>query len=101
MSAQFGTWNFEGRKPASQYLDQVAAVLTPFGPDGGDICFQSGAAILHRALHTTDESHREKQPHISLSQAIITWDGRLDNRADLISSLGDLVTKHSTDVAIV
>ncbi|MGA7291189.1 MAG: asparagine synthase-related protein, partial [Terriglobales bacterium] len=33
--------------------------------------------------------------------AVITWDGRLDNRADLISELRDSLTVNSTDVAIV
>ena len=57
--------------------------------------------ILYRAFHTTKESHREKQPCISPSGAVITWDGRLDNRAELISELSDSLTNGSTDVAIV
>jgi asparagine synthase (glutamine-hydrolysing) len=32
---------------------------------------------------------------------VITWDGRLDNRAELISELSDSLTNGSTDVAIV
>ena len=35
------------------------------------------------------------------SGAIITWDGRLDNRAELVRQLGDVVTSESTDVSIV
>ncbi len=58
--------------------------------------------ILYRAFHTTKESRREKQPHLSSSSgAVITWDGRLDNRAELISELSDSLTNGSTDVAIV
>jgi len=45
--------------------------------------------ILYRAFHTTKESRRESQPHVSPSGAVITWDGRLDNRAELISGLRD------------
>ena len=59
-----------------------------------------GIRILYRAFHTTKESRRQKQPHISSSGAVITWDGRLDNRADLISELRDSLTVNSTDVAI-
>jgi asparagine synthase (glutamine-hydrolysing) len=41
------------------------------------------------------------QPHISSLGAVITWDGRLDNRPDLISKLSDTLTADSMDVAIV
>jgi asparagine synthase (glutamine-hydrolysing) len=41
------------------------------------------------------------QPHISSSGAAITWDGRLDNRAELISEVPDALTAKSTDVEIV
>ena len=58
-------------------------------------------SILYRGFHTTKESRRESQPHVTSSGAILTWDGRLDNRAELIGQLGDLVTAHSTDVEIV
>src|SRR6185437_3813883 len=44
---------------------------------------------------------REKQPHISNSGAVITWDGRLDNRGELIRELADVLTTDSTDVEIV
>jgi asparagine synthase (glutamine-hydrolysing) len=101
MSAQFGRWNFEGREPTSQYLEQVRALLNPFGPDGGAIHSQRDVTILYRAFHTTAESYREKQPHISASRAIITWDGRLDNREELTRHLSDVVSKQSADVAIV
>ena len=40
--------------------------------------------ILYRAFHTTKESSDGSQPHVSPSGAVITWDGRLDNRAELI-----------------
>src|SRR5262249_26217189 len=47
------------------------------------------------------ESHRETQPHVTASGAILTWDGRLDNREELIRKAGGVVTAASTDVAIV
>ena len=101
MSAQFGRWNFEGHPPAPDYIEKVSATLAPFGPDSNESYAQGGTTILYRAFHTTKESHRETQPHISLSGAVITWDGRLDNRAELISELRDAATRNSTDVAIV
>ena len=101
MSVQFGRWNFEGQQPASDYFEKVSAFLAPYGPDSNESYSTGGVKILYRAFHTTKESHREKQPHISSSGAVITWDGRLDNRADLINELRDSVIVNSTDVAIV
>jgi len=101
MSVQFGRWNFENQKPATDYIEKVSATLAPYGPDSNESYSKGGIRILYRAFHTTKESHREKQPHISSSGAVITWDGRLDNRADLISELRDSLTVNSTDLAIV
>jgi asparagine synthase (glutamine-hydrolysing) len=101
MSVQFGRWNFEGQPPALDYIEKVSATLAPFGPDSNESYSKGGIGILYRAFHTTKESRREKQPCICPSGAIITWDGRLDNRADLISELRDSLTVNSTDVAIV
>jgi len=101
MSVQFGKWNFEGHPPASNYIEKVSATLAPYGPDSNESYSNGGLRILYRAFHTTKESRREKQPCISPSGAVITWDGRLDNRADLIGELSDSLTNGSTDVAIV
>ena len=101
MSVQFGRWNFEGQPPAPDYIEKVSATLAPYGPDSNESYSKGGVRILYRAFHTTKESRREKQPHISSSGAVITWDGRLDNRAELISELSDSLTNGSTDVAIV
>ncbi len=101
MSVQFGRWNFEGEPAAPDYIGKVNATLAPYGPDSNESYSKGGIKILYRAFHTTKESHREKQPCISLSGAVVTWDGRLDNRADLISELRDSLTVNSTDVGIV
>ena len=101
MSVQFGRWNWEGQPPAPGYIEKVSAALAPYGPDSNEAYSKGGVKILYRAFHTTRESRRETQPHISPSGAVITWDGRLDNRAELISDLRDSLTIASTDVAIV
>jgi asparagine synthase (glutamine-hydrolysing) len=101
MSAQFGRWNLDGKPVDSRYLERVATALDPYGPDGGNSYRDANISILYHAFHTTKESRLEAQPHISASGAVITWDGRLDNRAELISELRDSLTANSTDVAIV
>src|SRR6266566_3834430 len=101
MSVQFGRWNFEGQSPAMDYIEKVSATLAPYGPDSNESYSQGGIKILYRAFHTTKESHREAQPHISLSGVVITWDGRLDNRVEVIGELRNPLTVSCTDVAIV
>jgi asparagine synthase (glutamine-hydrolysing) len=101
MSVQFGRWSFEGQSADRGYIENVSAVLAPYGPDSNEAYSNGGVQILYRAFHTTKESYREKQPSISTSGAVITWDGRLDNRSDLISDLRDFVSVNSTDLATV
>jgi len=101
MSVQFGRWNFEGQPLAPDYIEKVSATLDPYGPDSNESYSKGGVRVLYRAFHTTKESRHEKQPCISPSGAVITWDGRLVNRSELISELSGSLTNGSTNVAIV
>lgn len=101
MSAQFGRWSFGGAPSTPDYLEKARELLAPYGPDGGGFYSGPGVDILYSAFHTTKESTPEQQPHQSPSGAILTWDGRLDNREELTSQLGGKVTLASTDVAVV
>ena len=101
MSVQFGRWNFDGRPVAPELLEKVSAILAPHGPDSDERYSKDGVTILYRAFYTTKESYLEEQPHILPSGAVITWDGRLDNRNEMMSDLGDSLMANSTDIAIV
>lgn len=101
MSVQFGRWNTDGKPVDRDYLEKVEPVIAPYGPDDGGSYTEAGLSILYRAFHTTKESRSESQPHVADSGAIITWDGRLDNRVDLIRHLRDRLTTSTTDVSIV
>jgi asparagine synthase (glutamine-hydrolysing) len=100
MSVQFGRWSFDGMPPPPDFFEKVSAVLTPFGPDGRSCYHKDGVSVLYRAFHTTKESRRETQPHISQSGTVITWDGRLDNRAELIPQFDTRLSIDSPDVSI-
>ncbi|MCI0724319.1 MAG: asparagine synthase-related protein, partial [Acidobacteria bacterium] len=101
MSVQFGRWNFDGKPVGRDYLEKVEPLLAPYGPDDRGSYSKESISMLYRAFHTTKESHGETQPHITASGAILTWDGRLDNRAELIRQFTEILTINSTDVAIV
>jgi len=101
MSVQFGRWNTDGKPVDRDYFEKVKPVIAPYGPDDGGSYTKADINILYCAFHTTMESRCEVQPHVTESGAVITWDGRLDNRADLIRQLPRVLTIGSTDVEIV
>ena len=101
MNVQFGRWNFEGQPLTRDSLDRLDAMLTPYGPDRANTYSEPGIHILHRAFHTTSESHCETQPRVTLSGDVLTWDGSLDNRLELVQTLGSGLSNQSPDVDIV
>jgi asparagine synthase (glutamine-hydrolysing) len=101
MSVQFGKVNLDGKPVDPRVLDRVRPLLTPYGPDGeGSLC-RDNIEILYRAFQTTKESQNQLQPHIAKSGAVITWDGRLDNRKELIDLFEGELSTESTDLSIV
>ena len=101
MSAQFGRINFDGKPVDPKELDRVRPVLAPFGTDGEGYVCGDNFAILFRAFHTTEESRREEQPLSTNSGVVITWDGRLDNRDELLTQLNSSTLREAGDVEIV
>lgn len=101
MSVQFGKWNLEGQPPAADYMEKVSAAIRPYGPDSKEEFSDSKVKILCCAFHTTKESLRETQPYICPSGAVVTYDGRLDNRSELIGQLQGTLNVSSTDVALI
>ncbi len=101
MSVQFGRWKFDGEPLAPDYLERIQTALVSYGPDGGESYSRGGVDIIYRAFHTTKESRRGTQPHVSTSGAVITWDGRLDNRAEFIGLMRDALPNDASDVLIV
>jgi len=101
MSVQFGQWNFDGMPLTRSQLEDVNNLLVPYGQDGEHSYYSGGVAILYHAFHTTEESHHETQPYVTEGGAIIVWDGRLDNRKELIPRFKESLTSEGPDVAIV
>jgi asparagine synthase (glutamine-hydrolysing) len=101
MSVQFGKWNFAGEPLAPPLLERVRTLLKPYAPDGTTIYSDGGLSILYGAFHTTKESRHETQPQVTNSGAVLTWDGRLDNRAELLALLREGPSIHAPDSEIV
>ena len=65
MSVQAGIWNFDGEPVNPKLLGDFSESLKQQGPDGESPYIAGSIAMLYRPFHTTAESRREKQPHIS------------------------------------
>lgn len=101
MSVQFGKCNLDGKPVDPADFEEVRPVLAPYGPDDEGFICRDNFAILYRAFHSTKESRRERQPFALASGAVITWDGRLDNREELIATVASGLSQECTDVEIV
>lgn len=102
MSAFGGIYNFDSEPVNRNFLLSMGCALEARGPDGGSEVNLGAVGMVYRAFHTTRESRSESQPLISESGGhVLCWDGRLDNRDDLISMLRDEIQKNATDAAIV
>jgi asparagine synthase (glutamine-hydrolysing) len=88
MSGLAGMLRFRGvADPAA--VARMTATLSERGPDGEGSWVDGPAGLGHRLLQTTPESLGEKQPVCDdRTGCRLVWDGRLDNRDELISSLG-------------
>ncbi|MGH9204873.1 MAG: lasso peptide isopeptide bond-forming cyclase, partial [Vicinamibacterales bacterium] len=100
MSAIGGVLMFGGRVDPEQLRD-LGARLERLGPDGGREVVSDHIGMVYRAFHTNAESCREHQPYCWGHQAILCWDGRLDNRDELLEQLRDELRGEDTDAAIV
>ncbi|MES2442347.1 MAG: asparagine synthase-related protein, partial [Pseudomonadota bacterium] len=89
LSAIAGAAFADGRDMSDALLAQIAAAAAPRGFDGISR-WHAGPAGLIRFHHaTTPEAVGEVQPLAGPSGAVIAFDGRLDNRAELLALLGE------------
>jgi len=101
MSVQAGVWNFDGRPADRADVEELSSALQQLGPDDESIYLEGPAALIYRPFHTSSESRLEEQPYVSQRGFVLTWDGRLDNRDELIAELRGELVAGATDVAIV
>lgn len=101
MSAFGGILNFDGMPVDHGILIAMGQRLAARGPDGGSQVKCGSVAMVYRAFHTNKQSRLEIQPLLSVGGQVLCFDGRLDNREELISILDDQLRGQRTDVAIV
>lgn len=100
MSALGGIYNFSTHVINEHVLSSLGDALVIHAPDGGREVCSSSVGMAYRAFHTNRESRSETQPFISRTKQILVWDGRLDNRTELISALSHVIGSDRSDVAL-
>lgn len=87
MSGIVGAWDLGGRPLGAGLVPAMLDRMANRGPDGSSV-WQDGTIGLGCALRkNTAESGGEVQPFVHASGAVIVFDGRLDDRDDLIAGL--------------
>jgi asparagine synthase (glutamine-hydrolysing) len=103
MSGICGVWNLDGQPVERSLLASLSATLAHRGPDGEGIRVQGCMGMACQHLQVTLESIGEVQPLVDAAGTMLVFDGRLDNRAELLQTLADRgdVSAASSDAALV
>src|SRR6185437_10139340 len=99
MGAHAGTFYFDGR-PARAACCALRSGLEPIAPDGVSVHAEDGVAMAHGACHVWAGESRWAQPQRSPAGFMGTWDGRLDNRDDLLLRLGRRLDDETSDLDV-
>src|ERR1700719_1694746 len=100
MSAFFGIWNLDGRPVETDFLRRASRILVQRGPDSQTTYAKDSFGMVYCAFHVTEESRQAVQPHVSQAGLIVGWNGRLDNRDELINDLAEARLGGSADVVL-
>lgn len=100
MSIQAGIWSFAGEPVDSEMLLRLAHSVREWDSEKPQLTINGPVGMAYLSYPTTAKACCDSQPHRSTNGSEITWDGRLDNRADLIAQLPEL-NSDSTETSIV
>ncbi len=103
MSGIVGIWNLDGRPLEEGLCSRLSATLAHRGPDGGGMWQQGPVGLACQLMRVTPESAQETQPLVHPLGAVLVFDGRLDNREELLGLLkaSSEVDASSPDPALV
>lgn len=103
MSAIAGIIHFDGAPVERAELERMSQALQPFGRDGVRLGGAEGAGFVVRTTIITPEDRLDRQPVTLDAGGLLVFDGRLDNRPDLLLrlGLGDREGRALSDAALV
>lgn len=89
MSAIFGIVRRDGAPLHPDMLETMRCEMADWGPDGSSVRLSGCYGVGQARLHSTPEGHCERLPYIDTADdSAFTATARLDNRGELIHSLG-------------
>ncbi|MFQ5656812.1 MAG: asparagine synthase-related protein [Candidatus Methylomirabilales bacterium] len=89
MSGIVGIWNLDGKRVEREVLARMSATLAHRGPDGEEIWIDGAVGLSCQLFRVSPESEKETQPLVGSSGVALVFDGRLDNREELLARLRD------------
>lgn len=103
MSGIVGIWNLDGRPVQPTVLTKMSISLTYCGPDGQGQWIQGPIGLACQLRRVTPEPIEEIQPIVYESGTVLIFDGRLDNREELLSMLrpSQPISSKSPDPAFI
>ena len=103
MSRIAGIWNLDGRPVEGSLLEKVGGAMAHPGLEDARSWIRGGVGLSCRLFKCMPESGEEVQPLEDASGVVLVFDGRLDNREELLSALrgGHDVSSRSPDPEIV
>ena len=103
MSGILGIWNVDDQPVDRVELKGFAQTLRHRGPHGLGLWVEGPIGLACQIFRVTPESGGEGQPYVDPSGVVIVFDGRLDNRDEIMGHLGGLpvVSADSPDSFLV
>lgn len=100
MSIQAGILNVDGKMVDHRALARLSSYMKLFGPSSQSSFRRDNFGSIYSRLSSNAQSKAPSQPHLSPQGVVITWDGRLDNRQELLQRLGldDLTAASDCDI---
>ncbi|HUS20085.1 MAG TPA: hypothetical protein VMZ25_10585, partial [Terriglobales bacterium] len=82
-----GIWNLDGEPVSREILASMSARMAHRGPDGETFWIQGEAGFAYQMMKVQPESASERQPLEHPAGITLVYDGRLDNREELLQKL--------------
>lgn len=103
MSGIVGLWNFDGAPVQLSLLQRLSAAISHRGPDATGFWTDGPVGMAACLLRVTPESLAEVQPVACPGEAVVVFDGRLDNREEILAAAqdSDEISAASPDSALV
>jgi asparagine synthase (glutamine-hydrolysing) len=103
MSGIAGIYYLDGRPVEQTDVQRMLDSIAHRGPDGCGVWTNGSVGLGCQLLRVTPESAKETQPFIHPSGNVVVFDGRLDNRKELLETLRNSaeISASSPDPAFV